>query len=398
MQCRSSSDTHCAVNADNALSESAVVRLLASLVSTTTADTRRTLLEPLSPSEIGAVHAVARAHGVEPWLACSVPSPDGAWAAVAEQRLGFAAAHVRELAALREIDAILADLDCPWLVVKGRALAEDLYPRPDMRHNVDMDVLVPPTRFGDVLNALQDHRWRLLDRNWPLAAAMVPGELRLRSPRGDLLDLHWHLLASPAMRAQFRLPTSHLLGRRRWLASGLPVLHEVDQLVHLGAHGALSGADRLVWLLDAGLAARRISDWDAVASATRDASLGCLLALVLARGRHVLGTPAPPKALSRMGASPAWRLACRVVDRVSPLGSQPDRPALARSFARSARRSTTASLLEIASHGLAWLRSGARRTRPASPLADPHDERSPLYVADDAAAMNLYLAVVEESA
>src|SRR5262249_5413405 len=141
----------------------------------------------------------------------------------------------------------LKRLDCAWLVLKGPALAHSVYPRPDLRQGVDLDVLVPPARFGDVLVALEAAGFTLLDRNWPLVAARVPGELRIRAPQGVLVDLHWAVLDDPALHRPFRLPVPGLLERARWLdRAGCCALSAVDQLVHLGVHGALSGANRLV--------------------------------------------------------------------------------------------------------------------------------------------------------
>jgi hypothetical protein len=263
-----------------------------------------------------------------------------------------------------------------------------------MRFEVDLDVLVPPERFESVLIELQARGWKLIDQNWRLAAEVLPAELRLLSANGDLLDLHWHLLSEAGLRKQFTIPTTSLLARRRELGSGMPVLNAVDQLVHLGIHGALSGANRLSWLLDAGLAARHVQSWNDVAVATRSAGAGPALGLVLARARRELGTPAPPKALRQMGAGLGWRTATAAIDALSPLRISPDDPALARSWARSARRSALSSFAEFTGHAVGWATSGAPQRRAASPLKDPADPRSPLYPAADPVAREAYFSAV----
>lgn len=342
-------------------------------------------LNSLDDDLVARLVALARTHGVEAWLADAAPK-GSAWRPLAEQRPRFLAARVRAVHDLRAIGQALASIDCPWVVLKGQAVAEDLYPKPAMRYGVDLDVLVPPTRFADVIDELRARGWILLDRNWPLFLETLPGELRLRAPTGELLDLHWHVLAGRELRRSFDLPTEALLARRRTLPSGLPALDPVDQLVHLGVHSAMSGATRLSWLLDAGLAARAVGDESAIAVAARRAHASHALDLVLLRAQRYLGMSSPG-----LSAGPDWHVVCRSVDRLSPLGARPDEPSLARSFARSARRTTAASLVEFGRHVTGWLGSGASRIRPRSPIRDPDDPRSPLFAVDDEGARRLYL-------
>jgi hypothetical protein len=340
---------------------------------------------------------VAHRHGVAAWLARCAPAEEPAWKPVQQLREEYRADHLRTSVALRSIGSVLDELECPWLVLKGRALAEQFYPRSDMRHAVDIDVLVSPQQFADAIAALQVADWNLVDRNWPLAAATVPAELRLVSRAGLVLDLHWHVLAVEAQRARFPLPTMHLLARRQWLPSGIAALDPADQLVHLGLHGALSGANRLSWLLDAELAARACSDWAATATAARAANAGGALALVLRRAERYLGgvdAAAPGAALRAMGSTPAWSLGCRVVDRCSPLGPDPDRPSLGRAVARAVGPTTARSVSGFAAHLSGFISSGAHRARPESPLRDPSDRRSPMFVDEDAADREAYLRAV----
>ena len=350
--------------------------------------TARVGLEHLPPAQAEALIELARAHGVEAWLAGYAPEAL-AWQELTAQRPRFIAARARAVGELRSVGAVFDSLDCPWVVVKGQALAEDLYPRPHLRYAIDTDVLIGPQHFAQAIDALGGRGWTLLDRNWPLFLRTMPGELRLRAPTGGLLDLHWHLMTQRDVRGSFSLPTADLLARRRSLPSGLPALNPVDQIVHLGVHGALSGATKLMWLLDAGLAARVVADWGPVADAAHRAHATAALRLVLLRSARWLGTPT-----GELRDDPIWQGICRLVDRVSPLGPHPNDPGLARSFARSARQSTGASLVELGRHGLAWFREGAGRTRGRSPLGDPTDVRSPLHQVEDPAARRQYLNAV----
>jgi hypothetical protein len=242
---------------------------------------------------------------------------------------------------------------------------------------------------------LQSRGWRPLDVNARLLRRTQPGQLRLCSPRGSLLDLHWHVLDSPRLRREFALPTTELLDRRRVLPSGVPVLDPVDQLLHVAVHAALSGANRLLWLADAGLAARQISSWRLAGRTAEAAGASAALVLVLDRARRWLGTPSVPPASGALPTgSGAWRTMCVAVDRLSPLGARPDAPAIGRSFARSTRSTPIRSLIEFVRHGMAYARSGLGRAPMPSPLLDPASPESLLHPVDDADARRQYLAAV----
>jgi hypothetical protein len=366
---------------------------LALLASLLTDPSRTAELAGLSGSAIRDLVAVARQHGVEAWLAEYAPRT-AQWRDLTEQRPRFVAAALRNIETLRQFGAIADSVGCSWVAVKGQAVAEDLYPAKQLRHGVDVDVLVSPGRFAKLLAELSISGWTLLDRNWPLLVASMPGQLRLTSPTGELLDLHWHLMNNPQLRRDFVLPTDELLRRARRLPSGLPVLDAADQLVHLGIHGAQSGGNRLTWLADVGFAARRTTDWSLLSERAAAAGAGPALGLMLLRAHRWLETPAPQPALAGMRAGAGWRWWCRAIDRRYPIEPDPNRAALSRAVARSARATAFASGVEFAGHAVGWLRGGAKRDRAASALSDPEDVRSPLHDVEDAGARERYLAAV----
>jgi Uncharacterised nucleotidyltransferase len=354
-------------------------------------------LASLEPIAAQRVITLADAHGVAAWLAHRLPDEHGAWQVLAQQRTAFTAAYVRDRAALREIGRILAAIDCPWVLLKGRALAEQFYPRPDMRFGVDIDVLVAPAHYRAAIEAFAEAGWRLIDLNWPLAARIEPGELRVVSPTGILVDLHWHLLAPAHERRYFQLPTGPLLDRRVELASGVPALDPVDQLVHLGIHGSLSGGNRLQWLLDCTLAARSVTDWDEIGAAAGSARAGVALSIVLLRAQKWLGAEIPRSAWAALGTGAGLRTGSRLVDRLSPLGDSPYRPSLSRVFARAAKATTGATGLELVRRSASFAAAGRHRDPDESPSQDPNDPRSPLFVADDARARDAYFELVAQS-
>jgi hypothetical protein len=364
------------------------------LLAASLAEPDRMEFASLAPDRIEPLINVARSHGVEAWLAGTAPSAEGGWALLAEQRLRFIAARARARSALEHFGEIVDGVGCAWVAVKGQAVAEDLYPHPHLRHAVDIDTLVDPAGFEDVLRCLEDSGWRLLDQNWPLLERTRPGQLRLLSGSGSLIDLHWNLMNDPRLRRDFPMPTKQLLERGRRLPSGLPALDPIDQLVHLAVHGALSGGNKLLWLADVGFAARSVEDWSAVVGRAARAGAVPPLDLMLLRAHRWLGTPVRQKFRPEsVRAEPLWQRACRMVDAASPLDSNPALPSLGRSFARSARGTVGRSSVELVRHGAAYARGVGRRDG-ASPLTDINNRASPLFVVDDAPARRRYLASV----
>lgn len=350
-----------------------------------------------SGEQAGRLIALAREHAVEAWLAGCAPLTEPAWIELAEQRPRFLAAQARSRAAVRDFGGLADPAGIDWLVLKGPALAHSVYPRPDLRHYVDLDLLVPPADFGRLLELLEDAGYHLVDRNWPLLARELPGELRLRSPRGVLLDLHWSIFNDAARRATFRAPTAALLADRRLLPAGFPALSATDQLVHAGIHAALSGANRLGWLLDVHLAATGPIDWSSVVAAAQRIGAGPSLAVVLDRTSRLLATSVPAGVLAELAGGRNWLLVAGALDRLSPLQPDPTRPALARSVARSLQPTGSASARELVRHAWLWLRSGAGRRYVRPPWLDSDNPASAMAEVPDQAARVSYLAAVAGS-
>lgn len=333
---------------------------------------------------------VADAHRVTPALARHLArvadTPPDLAAAVAPERTEQVLRHLATLADLGPMAAALDAADAPWVVVKGPVVAATLWPAPDMRGYLDLDVVVHPARFEAALDALHDLGARQLDLAWRLVHRQMRAELSFVLPGGTLLDLHWHPVNGAAARRRLRWDVGGLLERRRTVAVGstrLPTLDPVDTFLHLAYHAAHSGAHRLLWLADVAYGLGAAGDLAEVSRRATAARLDLAVRVVTDRAGLVLG-PLPPVAwVSGRGA--AWRRLVRAVDARSAV----PRPGIAGrtggGLFRATRTTTAGSLAALAAQGAGRLR----------PVPGASTDVNPLHVADgDLAARRAYLAVV----
>jgi hypothetical protein len=261
----------------------------------------------------------ARRHGVLAMI--EWPAAAGVRSAVVapaaqEAREQNLESYVRAVADVRIISGALGPAGIPWAVLKGPELAAGLYPRPHLRAFTDIDVVVPPSAFRHVLEALEQVGGVVLVRNWEYMATVRPAEVAVRLPAGSLLDLHWHLVNDPRERFDFPLSAEVLLSSA--VPSALtPAGCTADLILtflHLAWHATHSGCARLLWACDIELASRRIADVDRCIEAADGLGLRLAVEIALAwtgrlfpRGRAADLSAAWPR--SRWGALAARSLA-----------------------------------------------------------------------------------------
>jgi hypothetical protein len=274
--------------------------------------------------------------------------------------------HVRATTTLAAIGSTLAGLR--WVTFKGPVLSESLHPVTGLRTYGDLDILVAPTDLREAGERLLGSGWQVLATPEDLRNGEVTGELEVGRPGSVVVDLHWSLVLSETLRRRFPIQTADLLARSTPVVVGTVearTLDATDTFVHLCHHAALSGAVRLVHLLDLDQAARRIEDWDGVAARARSWGAGTQVGLVLARVTRVLGTPVPTDFDRQLGLSRALRTVVAAVDVAWPTPGVRNEASWPRLVARAVRPSatgTTARALQNAVLG------AVNRARPAPAL------------------------------
>ncbi|RIQ25267.1 nucleotidyltransferase domain-containing protein, partial [Jiangella rhizosphaerae] len=281
------------------------------------------------------------------------------------------AAMIRHLTASVVLDDLGHTLgELPWVTFKGPVLSEHAHPAPGLRSYTDVDVLVPPAELRTTVELLLAAGWQVIDFRDMLVNVHTPGEMHLVSPQGVLVDLHWSLINMQQTRRQFTVDTGALLERRVSRPVGGTAtwtLDAADSLIHVCLHAALTGAHKMLWLLDADQLARQIGDWDDVARRADGWGAAPALAIVLARSRALLGTPLPRDLDRRLGVSAGFRLVTGAVDRLRPVAGLTREASLPRLVARSARPSGGRTLSAIGRRGL---RGVGERLRPAGRAGD----------------------------
>ena len=349
----------------------------------------------------GDLPAAAVDHGVEGWVLRRARRAGLAVPSLEKAVRGALARHLRATSDLGVAHEGLSAADVPFLVVKGPALVERLYEAPDLRSYVDLDLLVRPADLRSAVEALEGIGFRLLDANWPLLHAARVLELRLVSPTGGAVDLHWSLDKGPH-RTDGSPPVHALLDRSvvwPFGARDYRVLDWSDTLVHLAVHAAGSGGHRLLWCADlrAAVEAAPVGAGGSLLQRAREWSSGPQVHLMLSRTRTVLGTTVPQEWLDGLEVSVGWTRFAAGVDSAFPIAQQGSGRGPARLVARSASASAGQSWASLGIKALAAARSPRERLDPDW-LLDRDNPRSALHPVGGAAERNAFFAMVAEEA
>ncbi len=199
----------------------------------------------------------------------------------------------------------LVEAEVPCLLYKGGALvASGAYPKPGGRRMDDVDVLVPPDRAADAMDALREGgfrpwtEWEPGKATWADATALDDPA----SPPGMplVVDLHWR---ADYGRLRFGDPGAEgLLWEGADRARGLPAPepHLVVVVEHLLKH--LRFKVHLVGLADLALLAERVRDWDRAVALLEGRRLSRAAAALLDAARDELGLPLPRRISEALGA------------------------------------------------------------------------------------------------
>ena len=213
---------------------------------------------------------------------------------------------LRQRRALGELLAAMSERDIPCFVLRGASLAETLYDRPALRPQTDIDLLVAGADLAAAASAAGDIGFRALPEH---------PQLLLRAD-GALLDLHADPLDMDRIRAWSHLTPlrteDFFAEAREGRLANAPALLAPDELLmpYLCFHAMKHSFERLIWLWDIALLARRIEargDWDAVLAGARRWRLERPCYYALAYAAHHLDAPVPDPVLAELAPRMDWR-------------------------------------------------------------------------------------------
>ena len=262
------------------------------------------------PATEDVVVATAKDEGVAPLLldalADSPPAVRDAAAAltprlVAVMRDQVAVEMLRAIEARRVTDALLG-AGVPFLVLKGAALAYRVYERPHHRPRCDLDLLMP------AVTVVESARPLLESLGYEASSVQIDTLMtnetpfRRQAPGGKVhwIDAHWALTNNALFGTRFGY--DELLRESVALPGFAPDargLGDVHALIHACLHRVAnmphSMGDRLIWLYDILLLAKRLppGDWERLAELAADRGVaGPVLGGLEAAGRW-LSCPQP---------------------------------------------------------------------------------------------------------
>jgi len=261
----------------------------------------------------------------------AIPPP----ATVALYRLARrnAAASLQRLAVSSQIAALFRGAAFPFFFLKGEALGIQIYGAPGVRHSIDVDVFVPPSKVDVALTLLTQAGYvRELPHAGASARRMTAWlrtqkDLMLRTPLGVTVELHWRILENRNLLADVATTQTIEIEIARGLS--LPRLPPNVQFIYLCAHGAYHGWFRLKWLADIGALLSQLSAAD-IATLRRDAKVAGITRCVdqaLLLSARLLGTGLPDSLISELEADWQIRLLADLAIRIMIAGGEIGDPA-----------------------------------------------------------------------
>lgn len=208
------------------------------------------------------VAAIASAHRVEGLVAQALASatnalPDGIaeyWTATgARIRRGA----LEQTGEILRIAAAMESGGIAYRFLKSIALGAAVYGTPTLKQSWDIDVLVFPEDAVRAAAALAELGYAPVKPPRPLTNAefrrwsVVAKDAELRSPSGQVVELHWRLSDLPHLVTDIDVRTE---ARRVDLIGGrsVAIFADAPNLAYLAVHGAAAGWSRMKWLADFG--------------------------------------------------------------------------------------------------------------------------------------------------
>ena len=238
-----------------------------------------------------------------------------------DQGIALAMWELRHKAVLGDLLGGLAVAGVEPLLLKGTALAYDLYLLPATRARGDTDVLVAAGDLAAARTVFEGLGYRLQSLEEGIADDLALQEvwsLNCGAGTSHHIDLHWQLINAPALAGlldfdackadPLSLPRLHPIARA--MSRPLTMLHScIHRAMHLTSPYMVGGVtyyggDRLIWARDIDLLANALTDaeWVWFQSAAIDQKVASVCSDALAFARRTMSTRIPDAVTTALGA------------------------------------------------------------------------------------------------
>jgi hypothetical protein len=274
---------------------------------------------------------LARFHRVYPFLYAQLKDSDAPAAILQPLKTEYRINTFQMLHLTRALDQLfrsLGDNGIPALLLKGPALAKDLYGDTSLRTCKDLDILIPPEHFDPADHLLQSSGFTPDDAspriyNWKKSLHHCS---YTNQATGIQVEIHWKLQPG-----SWPEPTFEELWSRKQdcFHQDHPVYRpgNEDLLLYLSLHGARHSWFRLRWLLDIRQLLQKELDWRLITRLLKQQNCHIATGQALILCNQLLGT-LPDGAMQRFTASAASQSAAQTAACYIAQMQKPDAYAL----------------------------------------------------------------------
>lgn len=230
---------------------------------------------------------------------------------------GVAAANLQKLHALERLIAAFHRESVPLMLLKGAALLQTSYPDPSLRPMSDLDLMIRPAdceRAASLLRDLGARSGQTLITNDFFPRFHYETEWNVPAPGIAPVRIDLHVRPLRPLRVSRTMPDDALWESATPVSIGSAaalVPRPEYMLIHLAAHAAFHGWERVMWVYDISRWIERcgdVLDWDLVLRRCRDWKLSLAVSGSLARCVEFFGIALPMGFLAALTGQPtSWR-------------------------------------------------------------------------------------------
>lgn len=178
-----------------------------------------------------------------------------------------AVSWLRTLTQIAKITQFFNDAGIEFVLLKGPALAMQVYPHPSLRDGIDIDLAIHPEDVKKASEILLTNGYHIRFDSNRASEHIFHHQVFFPDQKTGVktVELHWRPLGLPEVTGE--ITAGDLLERRVFLHSDIgliPVLSITDILMYVSMHMCISHADelRLIWILDIHLLSEYITKHD----------------------------------------------------------------------------------------------------------------------------------------